>query len=189
MSDSTNTWVKVNPKALRTQEFHPCTPDFIREVCHASCCRSSSDPSGIAVVVAPDEYGDLEARGAVIDHDTGRIQPVNRRCPFQGIGDLCVLHTAGRKPRGCVISPFTFNEQNTLIVRNRYRMLKCFNAPGAVPVYVAHRSSLDMLFGRYADDLVRACEAFVDTPLHFPVATTLVDELKHKNVASKGDAA
>ena len=77
----------------------------------------------IAVVVAPDEYGDLEARGAVIDHDTGRIQPVNRRCPFQGIGDLCVLHTAGRKPRGCVISPFTFNEQNTLIVRNRYRML------------------------------------------------------------------
>jgi hypothetical protein len=51
------------------------------------------------------------------------------------------------KPSGCVVSPFTVNRSGTLIVRNRYRLLPCFKAEGAVPVVVAHRAGLEVLFG------------------------------------------
>jgi hypothetical protein len=177
--------IKVNVPALR-QPFHPCTLDFIRDICQARCCRSTTDPTGIAVIVTSAEAVALRRRGAVVD-DRGRVQPVNRRCPFQGVGDhLCTLHAHPDKPGGCIISPFTINDSNTLIVRNRYRMLPCFKADGAVPVAHAHRASLERLFGEaQATRLV----ALVDvgwTGAAYPlVDADDLAALRHKNSASK----
>lgn len=122
----TTTTVKVNIAAMR-QMFHPCDPDFIRDVCQARCCRSTTDPTGTAIVVTPSEAVRLRRRGVTVDDDTGRVAPVDRRCPFQRHDDhLCALHDTDDKPAGCTISPFTINTNGTLIVRNRYRRLPCF---------------------------------------------------------------
>ena len=72
-----------------------------------------------------------------------------KKCPFQMADDLCVLHTDLRKPAGCIISPFTFNINGTLIVRHRYIHMKCYNAKDfkTMPAYKAFRESLVFLFG------------------------------------------
>lgn len=127
------------------QQFNGCEPDYIRDVCHASCCRSSTDPSGTRIAVAPVEVISLARRGAVVID--GYLQSVARRCPFQAADGLCGLHGTGDKPFGCIASPFILTSRGTLIVRNRYRMLKCYRDGRRLPAYVAFRSSLDLLFG------------------------------------------
>jgi uncharacterized protein YwbE len=133
--------------AMMHQPFHPCTPDFIAGTCRAACCESSTHPDGIIVSIHPSEAGAIGDRGGVVVD--GFLRPHNgaRRCPFKAPDDLCTLHAAGAKPFGCVASPFTLNDRDTLIVRNRYRLLRCYKADGAVPAYVAHRASLDRIFG------------------------------------------
>jgi hypothetical protein len=182
------TQIKVNIAAMQ-QMFHACTPDFIRDVCQARCCRSTTDPTGIAVVVAPDEVITLRARGATIDDETRRIAPVARRCFFQSpTTHGCTLHETADKPRGCIISPLTVNSNNTLIVRNRYRLLPCFKADGAQPVYVAHRASLVALFGQEQTDHLTAVAsdpARLGDTIYIEAPDHLVAELQHKNTASK----
>lgn len=179
------TIVRVNIPALQ-QRFRPCDPDFIRDVCHGACCRSTTDPTGIAVVVTPAEAVRLRRRGADVDDETGRIVPQNRRCPFQAADTfLCTVH-ADDEPMGCAISPFTINPTNTLIVRNRYRLLKCYNGPDAIPVAHAHRRSLEMIFGAGATTvIVNAVDRDSQASLTFPVPTRIVTMLHHKNTASK----
>lgn len=138
--------VKVSAANLR-QLFHPCTPEFIRDVCHAHCCESSTSSTGTMIAVGADEQPRLEAMGAtVVD---GLIQPQAgcRKCPFKDAANLCTLHATDAKPWGCIASPFTLNKHGTLIVRNRYRVLRCFKAPGSVPAYLAHAASLRLIFG------------------------------------------
>jgi len=134
---------------MARQPFHGCDPDFIRNVCHAACCRSSVAPSGIIVAVLPQEHGELEARGAIVTDGLLGPAPGTRRCPFQhGATHLCGLHNTTAKPFGCIASPFTLNKHRTLIVRNRYRLLKCYRHPARqLPAYVAFRASLVLLFG------------------------------------------
>lgn len=182
----TTTTVRVNVAAMR-QPFHPCSPDFIRDVCQARCCRSTTDPTGIAVVVQRVEIGRIEAAGARVDRETLRIEPVGRRCPFQHTEThLCGLHETPAKPFGCRVSPFTINPNNTLIVRNRYRFLPCFKADGAVPVAIAHRASLAALFGDASATLiVEAVEADAGGSLWLDAPAGAVDALRHKNEASK----
>ena len=184
------TLVKVNLLALQ-QQFHECTPDFIRDVCQARCCRSSTDPTGIAVVVTPTEAIRLRELGAEVDSKTGRVAPVCRRCPFQSAEThLCQLHNTEDKPRGCVISPFTINKYNRLIVRNRYRLLPCFKAEGSKPVYESHSQSLIEMFGKKNAQLLfesvqKEKEGFLILEMNDFLALTL----KHKNEASKSQAA
>lgn len=180
------TTVKINLAALE-QKFHPCTPEFIKNVCQARCCRSSTDPSGIAVVVTKSEAITLRVLGAEVDSDSGRVAPINRRCPFQsGETHLCSLHNSSAKPRGCIISPFTINLNRTLIVRNRYRLLPCFKAEGAIPVNQAHRGSLVALFGeRQVENLEEKIKEKREKSINLTISEELERVLLHKNQASR----
>jgi Fe-S-cluster containining protein len=137
--------VKVSAKSARLP-FNGCDPVYIRDVCHASCCRSSSAPGGALVAVtAAETVAITEAGAAVFD---GRIVPVDGRCPFQAAeSNLCRLHGTGVKPSGCIASPFALNASGTLIVRNRYKLLRCYKSGPMLPAFVAFRASLDLLFG------------------------------------------
>jgi len=150
---------KASVKSMR-QLFHPCAPDFIANICKASCCRSSTDPTGIAVTVTGlTEAQRIEKRGGTVDRQTWRIQPVNKRCPFQDPEThLCTIHDDD-EPFGCIASPFTITNRGTLIVRNRYRLLRCYRAPGAIEVYRAHRRSLNVILG---NDQAAELTAYLD---------------------------
>ena len=141
--------VKVSAASMR-QEFAGCSPDYIRDVCHASCCRSSIAATGIIVTIHPTEQAAIKAVGGVVVN--GLLQPADgcRRCPFQSTEThLCGLHDTPAKPFGCIASPFTLTRNgHTLIVRNRYRLLKCYRDGDRIPAYIAFRASLDLIFGR-----------------------------------------
>ena len=137
------TAVTVSAASMR-QPFHGCEPDYIRDVCKGACCRSSVDPSGVRIRVLPVEVAVLRARGAVVIGD--RVQPVDHHCPFQTDVQLCGLHGTPDKPFGCIASPFVLTSRDTLVVRNRYRLLKCFR-DGDRPAHRAFHASLVLLFG------------------------------------------
>lgn len=139
--------VRVSAKSARLG-FHGCTEDYIRNVCHGRCCTTSM-PTGALVVVDDAEATALRVRmGRDVVH--GHLIDVtrDRRCPFHEASGLCAIH-ATDKPTGCHESPFTLNDRDTLIVRNRWKRLVCFKdgAP-PLPAYLAFRSALDSLFGK-----------------------------------------
>jgi hypothetical protein len=137
--------VKVSAASARLR-FQGCDPDYIRTTCHGACCHVKSVPMGTIVRVEPDQQPGLIARGAVILE--GILQTVNRRCVFiDDPAGLCTLHGTPDKPRNCIQSPFILNDHDTLIVRNRYKLLVCYQAVPALPAYVAFRASLDLIFG------------------------------------------
>jgi hypothetical protein len=145
--------VKVSA-AMARLPFHGCDQTYIRDVCHASCCQSATHPSGIRVAIHPSEEQAIKERGGVVV--AGMLQPIDKRCPFKvKEAELCSLHFTADKPFGCVASPFTLNRNGTLIVRNRYKMLKCYDDGPRLPAYVAFRASLDLIFGK--DEAERIC--------------------------------
>lgn len=140
--------VRVTSKTLM-QRFNGCDPEYIANVCKGACCRSSTSESGTLVTINPSEERRIMARGGVVVD--GLLQPREgeKRCPFQNAStNLCDIHFTGDKPFGCIASPFTLAPGGkTLIVRNRYRMLKCYDDGKKIPAYVAFRASLDAIFG------------------------------------------
>lgn len=149
--------VVVSARSMR-QRFNGCDPDYIRDVCHGACCRRSA--GGISVAVAPIEVAALVRRGAVVID--GMVQPAigSGVCPFQhGMTHLCTIHDTGDKPFGCIASPFVLTSRDTLVVRNRYRLLKCYDDGQRIPAYRAFRASLVLLFGpRQTDVLTEALD-------------------------------
>lgn len=184
--------VKISAKSAR-QPFNGCDPDYIANVCHSSCCQSSASPTGTMITIHPSEIDTIEARGGVIDN--GLLQPKQgeKRCPFKTDEHLCGLHFTDDKPFGCIASPFTVNKNNTLIVRNRYRMLKCYNDGKKMPAYEAFRASLDLLFGD--DEAERICEHLSngggDMIAQMPYANHKMlienDNIKHNRDTIDGD--
>ncbi len=134
------------------QKFQPCTPEYIISVCKGRCCQGTGN---IKVVVSNSEIDKFAAKGASIKNNF--IQPDERGlCPFKNDNGLCNTH--GEKPMGCRISPFILTSKDTLIVRNRYRLLKCYNTKDAIPVYLAHKQSLIWLLGDEYNQLLRMLE-------------------------------
>ena len=133
--------IKISVKSMK-QLFHPCTIDYIQNICHGRCCESSN---GLMVTIHKSEIKHIRSLGGVVSSD-GFLVDINnnKKCCFKK-NDLCSIHTM--KPFGCKASPFTLSKNNILIIRNRYRRMKCFKAPGAVPAYIAHRWSLEQIFG------------------------------------------
>ena len=133
------TAVKISAASAR-QIFHGCEPDYIRDVCLGACCRSSSGP--ILVTLLPREEARHRQLGLRVAD--GLLEPDARRCPHQATpSNLCGIHGAG-EPFGCVASPFMLSTRDTLIVRNRYRLLRCFK-DGELPAYRAFAASLVLL--------------------------------------------
>lgn len=88
--------------------------------------------------------------------DDGKLQPDKKtgKCPHKDKNGLCGVHGTEMKPFGCIASPFTLNNNNTLIIRNRYSLRKCHGQ--GLPAYVTFRSSLDLIFGK--KESLRICE-------------------------------
>lgn len=139
-------WVKVSAASAR-QKFNGCEPEYIRDVCHGRCCESSVTPSGTMVTIHPSEEALIASLGGIVQNGLLQPNPATRKCVFKNDQHLCGLHGSGAKPFGCIASPFTLNKNDTLIVRNRYRMLKCYNDGRKLPAYIAFRSSLRVIFG------------------------------------------
>lgn len=136
-----NKTIKISYASLM-QMFHPCDPDYIKNVCKARCCESST--GGIKVSVLDEEVAAVEALGATVV-DNMLVAGANKKCPFKTGCNLCSIHE--QKPFGCSASPFVLTTKDTLVVRNRYRMLKCYKDTGSVPAFIAHRWSLIKIFG------------------------------------------
>lgn len=147
--------IKISSKSARLL-FNGCDPDYIRDVCHASCCQSSTHPTGTMITIHPSEEAAIAALGGVVKD--GLLQPKKgcKVCPFKTKEHLCGIHFTPSKPFGCIASPFTLNKSDTLIVRNRYRLLKCFNDGRKIPAYKSFRASLDLIFGE--DEAQRICD-------------------------------
>ena len=141
--------VKVSAAMMRLP-FEGCSEEYIRTTCHGRCCHIKSHPQGTVVKLEPDQIKALRKRGAQVVR--GILKTIKKRCIFHGVDKdredgLCRLHGTPDKPRNCIQSPFILTRRDTLIVRNRYRMLICFKAAPALPAYKAFRSALNLLFG------------------------------------------
>jgi len=136
--------VRVSAAMLR-QQFHECEPGYIASVCHGACCQSSGRAGGTLITIHPQEEAAIALRGGVVRE--GILQPQAGKCPFKQGDGLCGLHGTVDKPFGCIASPFTLNTKGTLIVRNRYRCLRCYKAEPCLPAYKTFRASLNLLFG------------------------------------------
>lgn len=135
---------KLSARWARTM-FHPCTPEYIREVCGGRCCRSSA--GGISVAVSGAEAACLRGMGARVCR--GLVLPDERGlCPFQLDDGLCRIH-GEEQPDGCVLSPFTLHATApTIIIRHRYLHLPCHRVgPRLLPAYRAFPGSLQLLLG------------------------------------------
>jgi hypothetical protein len=100
------------------------------------------------VTIHPSEVRRVERAGGVVEAGLLLPRDGERRCPFQDADSwLCGVHGTAVKPFGCIASPFTLNENDTLIVRNRYRMLPCYKTEDAPPAYQAFAASLELIFG------------------------------------------
>lgn len=132
--------IKISGKQL-LQKFQRCEPEYIKNVCHGRCCEGTGK---ILVTVHDSEVERFKQMGAKLDGNFIKADAKTGKCPFKE-NDLCSIHE--NKPFGCKASPFTINPNDTLIVRNRYRLLKCYNTPEAVPAYEAHNWSLRQIFG------------------------------------------
>lgn len=132
--------IKVSSKMMR-QMFKPCTAEYINANCLGRCCQGTEE---IKVTIHPTEKTKFEQLGAQID---GEFIAADERglCPFKDDNGLCKIHAD--KPMGCRFSPFTLNPNNTLIVRNRYRCLKCYGGEESIPAYKAHEWSLCQVLG------------------------------------------
>lgn len=134
--------IKVSAKSLRLK-MDGCQYDTIMNKCHGQCCHSDSKPGGTLITINPREQARIEALGGVVVN--GLLQTPNRRCQWQQASGLCDLHLSGQKPFGCIASPFTLNKSGTLILRNRFKLFKCYGVGDMV--YRSYRASLNHIFG------------------------------------------
>jgi DNA modification methylase len=107
------------------------------------------------ISILPSEELKIKAAGGRVASGLLQSDPKTKKCPFKTPQDLCGIHFTEYKPFGCIASPFTLNKSDTLIVRNRYKMLKCYKDGARLPAYKAFRASLDLIFG--AAEAERVC--------------------------------
>jgi hypothetical protein len=153
--------VKVSNKMAKLK-FAGCDPEYIKNVCKASCCQSSVSKTGTMITIHPEEQDNIIGKyGVKIENNLLQPKDGQKRCPFKTNDNLCGIHYSGDKPFGCIASPFTLNKSGTLIVRNRYKLLKCYDDGNKIPAYIAFRASLDLIFGE--SEAERLCNELSNT--------------------------
>jgi len=106
-----------------------------------------SSPQGTLVFVEDTQREGIRKAGGKFDK-RGIIKTNKlKQCRFQHKDGFCELHAPGLKPLSCFISPFMLNKNDTLLIRNRYKLLKCYNAGAKLPAYKAFRSGIESMFG------------------------------------------
>jgi len=158
--------IKVSVKSAR-ETWNGCQVSYIKNVCGGRCCATGGGKSHIAIL--PSEEAGIRSLGGSVTNGVLDNKP-GGGCPFWKDG-LCSIHTTGMKPLTCWTSPFTLNANNTLIVKNRNRRLKCYKANPRTMTYKAYKSSLINMFGQgVADDIEMRLDAgatedfFVEVP-------------------------
>lgn len=176
--------VKISAASAR-QPFNGCAPAFIRDICHGRCCDAPTRPTGTMITIHPSEEDRIGKRGGVVRNGLLMPREGERRCPFKTEDHLCSLHFTPDKPFGCIASPFTLNKNNTLIVRNRYRLLPCYKVGRMIPAYRAFSASLMLIFGT---DGAKRITAHLDAgggDLIVPIPTTIHAMLTENDAIKK----
>lgn len=183
--------IKVSAPMLRLR-FIECGPTCVARGCTAKCCDAPSRPSGMHVHLALDERDEIRQRYEVeIDAD-GFLQPAPlcRGCPFKTADYLCGLHNTSVKPFGCVVSPFMLSTRGVLIVRNRYKLLPCYDRYHGDYAYRVFRHSLVEIFGwDVTDELMAHLDTDTDDGGSWPIAEQVyckLTEREHAHQTVKG---
>ena len=143
--------VKVSGKWIKHK--FKCSEDYIKNVCYGSCCTGSNR---VLISLLPNEVIRQEQLGFAVEGGKLQASTVTGKCPHLHLNGLCRLHFTSDKPFGCIASPFTFNSAGTLILRNRYNMMKCHGSGDYA--YRVFRASLDIIFGY--DEAQRICDYY-----------------------------
>lgn len=181
--------IKISAASARLP-FHGCTPEYIRDTCHAACCKAPSRPTGVLISIHRTEQEAIEAYGVRVEDGMLQPAPGCRTCPFHvdTVGWHCQLHHTPHKPAACITYPFDLNPSGTLIIINRAKLLPCYNAGPRIPAYRAFTAALVLLFGQArADWLVAHLDqggGDAVLPADAQVVQVLWDNLNDRRVAT-----
>jgi DNA modification methylase len=167
-----------------------CNAEYIREECHGRCCEGTDK---ILISLLPEEVKAIEAEGYEVKE--GMLQPniATGKCPLKTKEGLCSAHNTDLKPFGCIASPFTLNENDTLIIRKRYASMKCHDKEGD-RAYITFKASLDLIFGEQESTRIRkemsiqSGDFTAKMPIDSYNTLKYLDGLKHKPVENKEGA-
>ena len=134
------------------------------------------------ISLLPDEAARQESLGFKTRDGMLLPNPKTGKCPHKKPNGLCGLHYSPYKPFGCIASPFTLNGADTLIVRNRYNMMKCHGH--GQPAYVCFRASLDLILRENAAQVIQQIisgKDSIDTEIDGRIYENLkyLDGIKH----------
>ena len=139
--------ITISYKSL-LQKFQVCEPRYINKICKGRCCEGINK---LLITIHPKEKERIKNFGGVIEDNFLINKNYDNKCFFKK-ENLCTIHD--NKPYGCLFSPFTLSKKDTLIVRNRYRLLRCYNTKDAVFIYIAHKNSLLSIVGEKNYNLI-----------------------------------
>lgn len=132
--------IKISSKWLK--HLFTCNIEYITTNCKGRCCKGNNK---IMVSLLPEEEIIQQENGFEVIDGFLQPDPDTKICPHQLPNGLCNVHGTKLKPFGCIASPFTLNENDTLIIRHRYSQFKCHGC--GKPAYKTFRASLDLIFG------------------------------------------
>ena len=156
--------VVISEKCARW-EFQGCSEDYIRGTCNGRCCWTTDEKGKTYTLihVEEDQKEAIKKQGGCFRDDDIIQTGEDGKCVFQDkISGLCDLHCQQKedgeslKPRSCFISPWILSKNNRLIIRNRYKLLRCFKTEPKIQAYIAFASGLKMLFGDNEYDKIYA---------------------------------
>lgn len=171
--------VKISGACI-TKRFN-CTKEYIRNVCHGKCCTGSNK---VLISLLPnEELFEQRIGNRVKEH---KLQPNSetKKCPHLKRCGFCSIHFTKHKPFGCIVSPFTINKNNTIVIRYRYMVMKCCGS--GEPSYKTFRKSLVTLFGEEKTDKIteyyengNTDDMFIDIDDAIVNRMRYLDSLKH----------
>lgn len=174
--------VKVKVSGKWMLHKFKCTEDYIKNVCHGSCCTGTDK---VLISLLPEEAKRQVEMGFVVKDNKLCPDKKTGKCPHLNECGLCDIHFTPDKPFGCIASPFTLNKADTLVIRQRYSRMKC-HGEGEY-AYKTFRASLDLILGK--EEAQRICDYYdqgntgdVQTEISLETYKKLVylDGLKHQ---------